>query len=158
MATEIERKFLLRGDGWRGLADGGTAIRQFYLAVREGLTLRVRLREGRPAMITVKTGAGSARGEYEYPIPPADAAELEAARIGLVVEKRRHLVPLGGLTVEIDVFGGALAPLVVAEIELPSPDHPLVLPDWIGTEVTADRRYANAALALKGRPDAREAD
>lgn len=153
MGTEIERKFLLRSDAWRRQADGGTAVRQFYLAIRDGLTVRVRLRDGRPAMITVKTGAGDARGEYEYPIPDADAAELEAARVGVVVEKRRHLVPLGDLTVEIDVFAGALAPLVMAEIELPSVGQAVDLPDWIGAEVTRDPRYTNASLALHGRPD-----
>ncbi|WP_279479276.1 CYTH domain-containing protein [Aureimonas sp. SK2] len=153
MGIEIERKFLLNGDGWRQEADEGTRIRQFYLAVREDLTVRVRLREGRGAMMTVKTGAGHARGEYEYPIPEADAAELEAARVGLVVSKRRHLVPLGDLTIEVDVFEGALAPLVMAEIELPALHHPVALPDWIGREVTRDPRYTNAALALNGRPD-----
>ena len=153
MGTEIERKFLLRDDRWREGADEGTRVRQFYLAVREGLTVRVRLRDGRPPMITVKTGAGDARGEYEYPIPEADARELETARVGIVVEKRRHLRPLGDLTVEIDVFEGALAPLVMAEIELPALGHPVDLPDWIGTEVTSDPRYTNASLALNGRPD-----
>lgn len=153
MGTEIERKFLLRSDDWRGKADDGTRIRQFYLAIREGLTVRVRLRDGHPPMITVKTGTGDARGEYEYPIPESDARELEAARIGFIVSKRRHLVPLGDLTVEVDVFEEALAPLVLAEIELPALGHPVDLPPWIGTEVTRDPHYANAALALGGRPD-----
>jgi adenylate cyclase len=153
MGTEIERKFLIRSDAWRGQADEGTLVRQFYLAIREGLSVRVRVREGRPAMITVKTGMGDARGEYEYPIPDADAAELEAARVGVVIEKRRHLVPLGDLTVEVDVFAGALAPLVMAEIELPAVGHPVDLPDWIGTEVTRDERYSNAWLASNGRPE-----
>ncbi len=152
MGTEIERKFLLRNDEWRAKADQGTRIRQFYLAIREGLTVRVRLRDGRPPMITVKTGQGGARGEYEYPIPEADARELEAARVGFVVSKRRHLVPLGELTVEVDVFEGDLAPLVMAEIELPAVGHPVELPAWIGEEVTRDTRYTNASLATNGCP------
>ncbi|WP_182087306.1 CYTH domain-containing protein [Aureimonas sp. ME7] len=152
MGIEIERKFLLNGDGWRQGADEGTMIRQFYLAVREGLSIRVRHREGRPPVLTVKTGSGPARGEYEYPIPERDARELEGARIGHVVEKRRHLHPLGDVTIEIDVFSGSLSPLVLAEIELPAIDHPVPLPAWIGAEVSADKRYTNASLALNGPP------
>ncbi|WP_244486742.1 CYTH domain-containing protein [Aureimonas sp. Leaf324] len=154
MGIEIERKFLLAGDAWRRHADAGTRVRQFYLAIREGLTVRVRLREGRKPMITIKTGAGDARGEYEYEIPEADARELEAARVGFVVEKHRHLVPLGDLTIEVDVFEGALSPLVMAEIELPAVGHAVDLPEWIGPEVTHDPRYTNAAMALNGRPEA----
>lgn len=150
MAEEIERKFLVTNPSWREDADDGTAIRQFYLAVREGVSIRVRRREGRPAVLTVKTGAGLSRGEFEYDIPDADADALEASHLGTVVEKRRHLVPLGDLTIEVDVFAGALAPLVLAEIELPTADHAVSLPSWIGPEVTHDPRFTNAAMALSG--------
>lgn len=150
MAEEIERKFLVTDPSWREGADAGTAIRQFYLAVREGVSVRVRRREGRPSVLTVKTGAGLSRGEFEYDIPDADADALETSHLGTVVEKRRHLVPLGGLMIEVDVFAGSLAPLVLAEIELPAADHAVALPPWIGREVTHDPRFTNAALALSG--------
>ncbi|MBB3999614.1 CYTH domain-containing protein [Aureimonas pseudogalii] len=152
MAQEIERKFHVTSDDWRALADAGTRIRQFYLASREGLTVRVRRREGRPAVLTLKTGSGLSRGEFEYDIPDADADALEAAHLGTVIEKRRHLVPLGSLTIEVDVFAGPFAPLVTAEIELPAADHAVTLPSWIGREVTDDPRYGNGAMALAGAP------
>ncbi len=152
MGIEIERKFLLRGDGWRREADEGTDFRQFYLAVRDGLSVRVRIKDEAKALLTVKNGIGMRRGEYEYEIPLADARELEAAHLGEVVAKRRFRVPLGDLTVEVDVFSGALAPLVLAEIELPDEDHPFERPDWLGEEVSEDGRYTNASLALHGRP------
>lgn len=152
MGTEIERKFLLRGDGWRETADRGTEIRQFYLAAREGVSVRVRIKDEAKALLTVKSGVGLSRGEYEYEIPLADAREMEAARLGHVLAKRRFRVPLGELTVEVDVFSGDLAPLVLAEIELPDEAHPFERPDWLGEEVSEDARYTNAAMALHGRP------
>lgn len=152
MGTEIERKFLLRGDGWREAADRGTEIRQFYLAAREGVSVRVRIKDEAKALLTVKSGVGLSRGEYEYEIPLADAREMEAARLGHVLAKRRFRVPLGELTVEVDVFSGDLAPLVLAEIELPDEAHPFERPDWLGREVSEDGRYTNAAMALNGRP------
>ena len=152
MGTEIERKFLLRGDGWRMEADAGRSIRQFYLAAREGVSVRLRILDEREARLTVKTGTGLSRGEYEYEVPLADARAMESARLGRVVEKRRHRVPLGSLTVEVDVFAGDLVPLVLAEIELLGETHAFDRPAYLGREVTDDPRYANAALALAERP------
>jgi adenylate cyclase len=151
MGTEIERRYLVAKEGWRARADDGVAIRQFYLAARPSFSARIRIVEAREAILTIKTGGGLCRGEYEYPIPLDDARELEAARIGSVVAKRRHRLPLGELTVEIDVFEAPYAPLVLAEIELPSPEAQPVLPAFIGREVTDDARYTNAALAEAGR-------
>ncbi|WP_185984550.1 CYTH domain-containing protein [Aureimonas mangrovi] len=151
MGTEIERKYLVTADGWRASADEGVAIRQFYLAARPGFSARIRILEARGATLTIKTGGGLCRGEYEYPIPLEDARELEAARIGSVVAKRRHRVPLGALTLEVDVFDGPHAPLVLGEIELPSVEARPALPIFLGREVTDDTRYTNAALAVAGR-------
>ena len=47
---------------------------------------------------------------------------------------------------EIDVFSGANAGLVVAEIELAHSDEPFVKPDWVGAEVSHDPRYYNVCL------------
>src|SRR4051812_45881790 len=75
MGIEIERKFLLAGDAWRGLGQA-TRMRQGYLCSDPERTVRVRI-EGEGAVITIKSKAsGASRGEWEYPIPVADAAEL----------------------------------------------------------------------------------
>ncbi|HEY6001013.1 MAG TPA: CYTH domain-containing protein [bacterium] len=150
MAKEIERKFLVTGDDWRAGADAGVAYRQGYLSAGAdaACTVRVRLGGGR-AFLTVKgPAAGAARDEYEYPIPPADAAEiLERLCAGGTVEKVRHHVGFAGRTWEVDVFSGANAPLVVAEVEIEAVDAAVALPAWVGAEVTDDPRYTNAALA-----------
>ncbi|WP_244404190.1 CYTH domain-containing protein [Fulvimarina pelagi] len=152
MAQEIERKFLVKSDGWREEADEGTRIEQFYLFVAENRTCRVRIKDGETARLTVKTGTGIARGEYEIDIPTSDAEALRVARIGAAIEKTRYRVPLGKLTVEVDVFSGALEKLVLAEIEIPTVDHEVVLPDYLGREVMGDPAYTNARMALDGRP------
>lgn len=152
MGIEIERKFLVRDDSWRALADKGQALRQFYIAMREGVSVRLRVADERRAWLTIKTGSGLSRGEYEYPVPVADVGGLEAARQGEVVAKRRFRVPYGDLTVEVDVFEGALHPLVLAEIELPDESHKVELPAFLDREVTDDPGYTNARLAAAGLP------
>lgn len=148
MAIEIERKFLVKNESWRSAARDAVAIRQFYLDARDDFSVRVRVVDAAKAFLTIKTGRGLSRGEFEYEIPLADAADLEAARIGVAIGKRRHRVPHGDHTIEIDVYEGDLAPLVVAEIELRSEADTVDLPAFLGREVTGDPAYSNARLAL----------
>ena len=149
MGIEIERKFLLRGDGWRKSAEG-VLIRQGYLCGGEGVTVRVRV-AGSRALLTVKGGgSGMVRQEYEYPIPLADAeAILSGLCRGALVEKHRYRVVHQGTTWEVDEFLGENRGLVLAEVELARPDQVVALPDWIGEEVTGDPRYFNAYLSRR---------
>lgn len=151
MPFEIERKFLVSADSWRSDAEP-TRIRQGYLATSPALSVRIR-RAGEAAFMTVKGGAGVVRTEYEYAIPVGDADEmLDTLCARPLIEKRRHLVPFAGVQWEVDEFDGALAGLVLAELELESADQPVELPDWVGREVTDDPRYVNANLARWGLP------
>lgn len=155
MGREIERKFLVEGDGWRTGVTRSRVFRQGYLAQTPHVSVRVRLGEGE-ARLTIKGAeAGTSRAEFEYAIPAGDARELLALREGIVIEKTRHDVPAGGDTMwEIDEFAGALAGLVLAEIELADETQAFERPAWLGREVTDDPRYYNAALAASGRvPD-----
>lgn len=148
MGIEIERKFLVKGEEWRSLATSVCHVAQGYLSTVPARTVRVRL-AGDQAWITIKGQArGRQRREYEYAIPVAEAAELlEELCLQPIIQKDRYRVPAGDLCWEIDEFAGACAGLILAEIELPSPDYPLTLPPWIGPEVTDDYRYTNAYLA-----------
>jgi len=148
MGLEIERKFLVVSDAWRAQATNSVALEQGYLARSSGVSVRVRIHDGSSAFLTLKSGGQAlTRAEYEYAIPVADARELMALCQPNVIVKRRHLVPAGDLTWEVDVFGGRHDGLVLAEIELDTPDRRIGLPDWIGAEVTGDERYYNAVLA-----------
>ena len=148
MGQEIERKFLVRSDDWRSLADKGRLIRQGYLSTNAKATVRVRSFDDREAVITLKGKVeGLVRAEYEYPIPIEDARELLEMAQPQVLEKRRYHVPHDGLTWEVDVFEGRHQGLVLAEIELDSDDQKIELPGWAGKEVSDDERYYNATLA-----------
>lgn len=148
MACEIERKFLVVSQAWRG-RDEGVSIRQGYLSADPARTVRVRLAGGE-AFLTIK---GLAEGivcpEFEYPIPPADARALLELCAHPVVEKTRHEVLHAGKIWQVDEFHGANRGLVVAEIELESADEEVELPPWVGTEVTEDPRYQNSSLSVR---------
>jgi adenylate cyclase len=148
MAIEIERKFLVTGEGWRDVATSSAAMRQGYLSTSAKATVRIRIVDDARALLTLKGPAsGISRAEFEYAVPLDDGlALMEMARPN-VVEKRRYMVPHDGLTWEVDVFEGAHAGLVVAEVELSSADQAFTLPFWIGREVSHDDRYANASLS-----------
>lgn len=152
MGQEIERRFLVTGEGWRAGVAAARRLRQGYLAREDGVTIRVRIADD-AAALTIKGPGGLVRPEYEYPLPVAEAQEmLDRLCAGRRLVKTRHPVPHGGLTWEVDVFEGPLEGLVIAEVELPDPAHDLVLPSWAGREVTDDPRYANAALASAAAP------
>lgn len=147
MGIEIERKFLVVGDGWQADAGEGLACRQGYLDSGQGVTVRVRMM-GERAFLTIKGAtSGLIRPEFEYEIPRPDAVELLALCGDVLIEKRRYLIPHAGMLWELDVFSGAHAGLVMAEIELESEDQRFERPEWAGSEVSDDPRYRNSHLA-----------
>lgn len=147
MGREIERKFLVKNDAWRG-AQPGVRVRQGYLSLDPERTVRVRA-AGEKAWITVKgLTKGAARDEFEYEIPAADAnAMLDRLRVGPMIEKTRVEIRLAGRVWEVDEFHGENAGLVLAEVELDAENTTIVMPSWVGAEVTDDPRYYNSSLA-----------
>lgn len=152
---EIERKWLVAGDPPLAGAASSSAIRQGYVAVApDGGEVRVRARDD-ARVLTVKQGTGLVRGEVETEISAALFDALWPLTEGRRVEKVRHLVALGaGLVAEVDVFAGALAGLVLVEVEFPDRGAAVAFapPPWFGADVTEDKAYKNQALALTGRP------
>ncbi len=146
MAVEIERKFLLRDESWREQVADSRPMAQGYLG-GDYSSVRVRI-SGRQAWLNIKSlELGVQRLEFEYPIPLEDAREmLEKLCGGRRIEKIRHRVPWKGHCWEVDEFLDENAGLVVAEIELQSPDEVFERPPWLGREVTDDERYYNVAL------------
>lgn len=147
MGIEIERKFLVTGDGWRSDAQGVPYV-QGYLCSDAMRSARVRI-EGDVAKLTIKSGGrGLVRKEFEYPIPMDDARQmLDELCEPALVEKLRYRVNWCGKVWEVDEFSGKNAGLVVAEIELSDPEETFERPPWLGLEVSEDRRYLNANLA-----------
>ena len=149
MPIEIERKFLVNGESWRQQATRSVPMRHGYLTGPGGrASVRVRV-EGTVGKLNVKAAvAGMSRAEYEYEIPEAEAQEILETLCAQLILKTRHYVEREGLTWEIDVFEGANAGLVVAEVELEREDQEFAPPGWLGREVTSELRYYNNALAL----------
>jgi adenylate cyclase len=153
MPVEIERKFIA-SPAVLALCRSGTPFVQGYLVADEASTIRIR-KAGERMLVTWKSPRrGTSRDEFEFPIPMEDGAEL-LARLppGRRLEKTRYRVEHAGAVWDVDVFGGALAGLILAEIELDREDQPIELPPWIEREVTADTRYRNSRLAAGARPE-----
>ncbi len=148
MAKEIERKFLLKDlSVVTGLP--GQHIVQGYLSAGRVVT-RVRLIDDKSAFLTIKcpTLERGACDEFEYPIPLADAREMLWHCGARVVDKTRYELPAGdGLTFEVDIFHGLHTGLALVEVELPNIETPVVLPAWVGGEVTGELQYTNAYLS-----------
>jgi len=146
MATEIERKFLVKDDTWRGLGKG-SHYRQGYLSTEPDRTVRVRVAAGKGYLTIKGRTVDATRAEYEYVIPLADAdTMLDELCERPLIEKTRYRINQQGLVWEVDEFEGENAGLVIAEVELASADQVVALPDWVGEEVTTDPRYYNANL------------
>jgi CYTH domain-containing protein len=146
MAIEIERKFLVADDSWRELGPG-SHYRQGYLSTEPGRTVRVRVAAGKGFLTIKGKTVNASRAEYEYAIPLQDAsAMLDELCERPLIEKTRYRIEYQGLIWEVDEFEGENAGLVIAEVELAAADQAVVLPAWIGEEVTSDPRYYNASL------------
>ncbi len=147
MGTEIERKFLVTTPCWRD-AGPGVRMRQGYLAVGPPVAIRIRVTPDKAILNIKKATLDIARDEFEYPVP-LDEAEtmLDGLCEGYVIEKTRYAIPYEGKRWEVDVFEGANAGLVVAEIELDDVDETFAHPPWLGEEVSGDPRYLNSSLS-----------
>lgn len=148
MAKEIERKFLVKDESFK-LFSTGVLYRQGYLNRDKERTVRVRV-AGELAYITIKgITNGIERLEFEYQIPMKDANELlETLCVKPLIEKLRYKFVRDGHVWEVDEFIGENEGLIIAEVELKSTDEQVVLPDWVGKEVTGDIRYYNSNLVI----------
>lgn len=147
MGIEIERKFLVVGNAWQSDAVASKPMKQGYLGRLGRASVRIRTTEDTGYLNIKSAELGISRREYEYAIPLAEAEEmLEGLAEGAIIDKTRYIVPVGAHTWEIDVFAGANAGLVVAEVELATPDEAFERPSWLGEEVSDDPRYYNVCL------------
>lgn len=150
MPVEYERKFLVEGDGWRMRAAHHAHIHQGWLHADDMCEVRVRITDTE-AMVACKVHLleSGHRLELEEPIEIEVARRLYAQCTKTLVKHRWRLAGSSG-TWEIDEYGGTLSGLVTAEMENPEPD--LVIPPWMGVELTGAAEWTNAALAARGWP------
>ena len=144
MAQEIEKKFLVAGD-FKPFVKKATRITQGYLSTVPERTVRVRVK----GFITIKgkgSKSGASRFEWEKEIPVAEVLDLLKICEPGVIDKTRYLVDVGSHTFEVDEFYGDNEGLVVAEVELSDENEEFCRPDWLGEEVTGDKKYYNSML------------
>ena len=151
--TEIERKFLVKNYDWKRGSEG-VVFQQGYLSTDSSRTVRIRL-EGKVGKLTIKgRKKGISGDEFEYDIPLNDAKYLLKNLCKQpTILKKRYKVYYRGLVWEVDVFQGENKGLVIAEVELKNPGQEIKIPNWVGKEVTSDRRFRNANLVTNPYPN-----
>lgn len=151
MPLEIERKFLVLNDSYKRESFGHSHIQQGYICSDEGRTVRVRIRDER-AYITIKgptLEGGLPCYEFEKEITFEEGKQLMRLCEPGIIDKIRWLVKSGKHTFEVDEFFGDNEGLVMAEVELSTVNESVVIPDFIGEEVTGDPRYFNSQLRTR---------
>ena len=145
---EIERKFTVK-ELPENLSDYPCKrIEQGYLCTKP--VLRVR-RKGEEYWLTYKGEGLLVREEHEFPLTAEAYHHLLAKVDGRIIQKDRYHIPYEKYTIELDVFDGELAPLVIAEVEFPSVEaaNAFVPPAWFGEDVTENPAYSNSNLSKK---------
>ena len=147
---EIERKYLVSSENLPQQLDQfpHRKIVQSYLSANP--TVRVR-QDDRRFELTYKSRGLMARQEYNMDLPQSSYEILSSLKKGVTIEKTRYRIPLDDtLTVDLDIFHGIHAPLILAEVEFPDLDaaHRFQAPTWFGEEVTNSGKYTNSNLSL----------
>lgn len=148
MATETERKFLVKGE-FLNHAVLEIKIIQAYLFRDPDKILRLRITDDK-GFLTIKSRIKTEAitiNEWELPISLPDANDLLSICLPGRIVKTRYLIPSGKHTFEVDVFHDKNEGLIIAEIELTSEDEQFEKPEWLGEEVTGLAEYYNSNLA-----------
>jgi len=148
MSQEIERKFLVKGE-YKSLSARSYRITQGYISSSPEYTVRIRIK-GEKGFITIKgqsNASGLSRYEWEKEIPVNEARELLQLCQPGMIDKTRYEVLFENQTFEVDEFYGENEGLTIAELELESETAKFSKPDWLGEEVTGEKRYYNSHLS-----------
>jgi len=142
---EIERKFTIKK--LPALSNYPyKKLTQAYLNTDPVIRIR---REDNDYFFTYKGKGLLAREEYNLPLNKESFEHLLPKADGLIISKTRYLIPYEKYTIELDVFEGDLAPLIMAEVEFASEEeaHAFIPPAWFLEDVTQDKRYHNSNLS-----------
>lgn len=146
---EIERKFLVTSKNFIKESTTNNRIVQGYLNSNPERTVRVRIK-GEKGFLTIKgkgNKSGTTRFEWEKEIALSEAEALLVLCESGVIDKIRYEISLGKHIFEVDVFLGENHGLILAEVELSYENETFEKPDWLGKEVTGDKKYYNSYLS-----------
>ena len=147
---EIERKFLITSPEqfpFDPKEFSSRQIEQGYLCISPVVRIR---RDNDDYFLTYKSKGLMVREEYNLPLTAEAYAHVRAKADGRIITKTRYVIPLeNGLTLELDIFHGDLAPLILAEIEFPDEQSARAYqpPRWLGEDVTFSTEYHNSTLS-----------
>lgn len=147
---EIERKYLIASLPEDYSTYPCRIIEQGYLSTAP--VVRVR-RDNDDYFLTYKSKGFLMREEYNLPLTKDSYEHLVKKADGRLIRKRRYMIPLksgsGDLCIELDIFEGDLAPLMLAEVEFPDREtaESFCPPSWFGEDVTFQERYQNSRLS-----------
>ena len=149
MALEIERRFLIQNDSWKGLITKKIFIEQGYLSKSmDDWIIRIRF-TGKDFKIALKKHIASFTNfEFEYSIPQKDG-ETIMSNLSNTIKKERFFVEVEKKSWIIDCFKENNYPLEIAEIELSKEEEHLKLPSFISKEITGLVNYSNFSLTKK---------
>jgi len=141
---EIERKFLVKNDEWRAEVVDIIPITQRYLST-DNCNVRIRW-TGNKGYITLKIPHPDPHTvyEFEYELGLEDIVNISQYAKTHTLIKDRHVLDSGWT---VDVFDEPYSDLIIAEIEMVEHTQELILPEWVGEEVTNDPNYSNVNLA-----------
>ena len=146
MNLEIERRFLVNESNLI-LPKNKKRIKQAYLLSDSKQALRVRMINSDYFLTYKYKKSGINRYEFEYPISKDDGDKLMTLSENFIIIKDRYYKNIDDHLWEIDVFYGENEGLVIAEIELNDENEKINLPNWIGLEISTDKKYFNFNLS-----------
>ena len=144
---EIERKYLIPSLPFPVIDYPCHKIEQGYLSTEPVVRIR---KDNDEYILTYKSKGLMIREEYNLPLTKESYEHLKTKIDGQLIQKSRYVLPLSGsLMIELDLFEGSLAPLMLAEVEFPDEDcaNAFVPPDWFGEDVTFSAKYHNSTLS-----------
>ncbi len=144
---EIERKYLIKELPEHLDTYPTRELEQGYLSTAPVVRIR---KDNDTYELTYKSKGLMIREEYNLPLTRESYEHLRAKIDGRLITKTRYMIPLAdSLTIELDVFHGDLAPLILAEVEFPSEAcaNCFIPPAWFGEDVTFSAKYHNSNLS-----------
>ncbi|MBO5461273.1 MAG: CYTH domain-containing protein [Ruminococcus sp.] len=144
---EIERKYLIHNIPFDHTQYPCRHIEQGYLCTEPVVRIR---QDNDEYVLTYKSKGLMVREEYNLPLTKDSYSHLKEKADGRLIIKDRYVIPLeNDLFIELDIFAGDLAGLVLAEVEFPDVEsaNSFTPPEWFGEDVSHSSRYHNSNLS-----------
>lgn len=146
---EIERKYLIKNLPENLAQYPCKHIEQGYLNTAPVVRIR---RSNDKYTLTYKGEGLMVREEYNLPLTAEAFAHLKEKIDGILIKKCRYMIPYAAkYTIELDIFEGELAPLILAEVEFETEEeaNTFIPPQWFGEDVTFSTKYHNSTLSQR---------